>query len=228
MFGGLTDSTGGGGTTYTNQLWSVVSGAGEPAWAPETATGGPIVPRAGASLIVDPARDRLVLFGGTIGSATTNEVWQRPLSGGTAWAPVAIGGTLPHQRSDHPAVYDPIGDRMLVFGGYDGGSNGLGLLGDLWALSLGGTPRWTRLVPAGTSPFARQGAILTFDPVHECAYLVGGDNGSYYSATEVRSGEVWRLTFSPTLAWERIASGVQGSGYYYGDDVNGAAFYDVD
>ena len=226
MFGGVTDSTGGGSNALSNQLWSIVSGVSEPTWTPEAATGGPIVPRAGASLIVDPVRDRLVLFGGTTTSAMTNEVWQRPLSGGTAWAPMTIAGTLPHERAYHPAVYDPIGDRMLVFGGYGGGQNELGLLGDLWALSLGSTPRWTRLVPTGTSPSARETAVFTFDPVHECAYLVGGYNGSYYTSSDVRPGEVWKLTFSPTLAWERIANGSPRSSYY--DDFNGAVFYDVD
>ena len=226
MFGGQVDSTGNGyGSTLSNDLWSLVSGSGSPAWSPEIATGGPLVPRSGASLAVDPVRDRLLLFGGSNGSATTNEVWQRPLSGGTAWTRLVIGGTLPHQRSDAAMVYDPDGDRLLLYGGYDSGAGTNGYLGDLWTLSLAGTPHWTKLTP-GDGPTPREGATLTWNSRNGCAYLVGGDNGYYYGQGAIHPGQVWKLTLSSAPAWVWVSNGLPDS-YYPNDEQNCAAYYDA-
>ena len=51
----------------------------------------------------------------------------------------------------HTAIYDPVRDRMVVFGGYDGNGN----RNDVWALSLSGSPAWSELTPAGSLPSAR-------------------------------------------------------------------------
>lgn len=226
LFGGSCDSTGTGyGSTLTNTLWALSSGAASPAWTPENSGGGPLLPRRDAALAVDPARDRLLLFGGANGNQTTNELWQRSLAGGTAWSRVTIGGTLPRQRSSAAMVYDPDGDRLLVFGGYDNGAGTNGFLSDLWALSLGGTPAWTRLLPAGPAPAGRADAFLAFDPVRHCAYLFCGRYSSYYGGDPLRANEVWRLTFSPALSWERLAAGDDIP--YSVTDVTGAGFYDA-
>src|SRR5207237_10531499 len=48
-------------------------------------------------------------------------------------------------RFAHAAVYDPVGDRMLVMGGSDGDHEP----GETWALPLSGAPVWHRVSGAG-------------------------------------------------------------------------------
>jgi len=50
------------------------------------------------------------------------------------WVELHPDGAPPSSRELHTAVYDPIGDRMVVFGGLDGAN----ALNDVWALSLAG------------------------------------------------------------------------------------------
>jgi hypothetical protein len=55
------------------------------------------------------------------------------------WTLLQPLGTLPGRRSLHSAIYDPVADRMLVFGGHD-------VSNDLWEL------RWGSLAtPSGAS-----------------------------------------------------------------------------
>ncbi|MCC6348994.1 MAG: hypothetical protein IT347_05315 [Candidatus Eisenbacteria bacterium] len=228
LFGGACDSTGSGyGSILTNTLWRLSLGSASPAWSPEISGGGPLLPRRDASLVVDPVRDRLLLFGGADGTAMTNELWQRPLSGDGTWYPLAIGGILPRQRANAAAAYDPEGDRLLVFGGYDYSSGTGFYLADLWSLSLGATPQWTKLEPAGERPAGRMDGALVLDPVRQCAYLVGGRSTSlndYYGGS-VRPDEVWRLSLSPGPSWTRLAAGTPAN-YAY-PVVTGACFYDA-
>ncbi len=226
VFGGLADSLQSGYNLQpSNALWSLSSAADSPAWAPVTATGGPLLPREGAAMVVDPIRDRIVLFGGINNYAATNEVWQRPLSGSTAWTRVAVAGNLPHQRGYAAMTYDPVGDRMLVFGGYDPASGATTpYLADVWSLSLDSAPRWTKLLPSGAGPAPRARAQLVFDPAQGRAYVVGGTVG-YSSSPTVRAGEVWRLRLTPAPAWELVTRGISADDSY-GNDRTCAAFYD--
>ncbi len=104
------------------------------------------------TIVFDSARHRYLAFGGTIvpGGAVFNDVWTRPAGTGAAdWTPLAVGGTRPTARRGHTAVYDPIGDRVLVFGGTPPAQN------DVWELTLAGTPTWVR-VARRSSEHARQ------------------------------------------------------------------------
>jgi len=55
----------------------------------------------------------------------------------------AITGPVPAERVGETLVYDPLRDRLLMFGGtnYDVSYQ------DVWALTLGGTPTWSMLAP---------------------------------------------------------------------------------
>lgn len=225
LFGGSADSLGTGySNALTNSGWQLPLAEADPAWSPEAFSGGPLLPRRDASLVVDPVRDRLLLFGGTNGNVMTNEVWQRPLSGGTAWTRLVVGGMLPRQRANAAAVYDPDGDRLLVFGGYDYSTSTSAYLADLWALSLADPPHWTRLDAPGPAPIGRADAVLAYDSARHCAWLVGGRNGTYYYSGGLQTGEVWKLSLSPAPAWQQISRGLPNSGY--GDGTVCSAFYD--
>ena len=61
------------------------------------------------------------------------------------WSPL-----LPMSRTMHSAIYDPIRDRMLVYGGYLGEAGVAD--GDVWEFSFGSSGAWKRLPTTGEIP----------------------------------------------------------------------------
>jgi hypothetical protein len=80
--------------------------------------------------------DRMVVFGGHGWGGTgfyyLNDVWALSLAGSPVWGKLTPNGTPPNARNGHSAIYDPVRDRMAVFGG--GGAAGYN---DLWTLVWG-------------------------------------------------------------------------------------------
>ena len=181
---------GGVSASYLLDVWAL-SLAGTPAWADATPTGTPPSWRYGHSAIYDPVRDRMLVFGGYDGSYL-NDVWGLSLAGVPTWTSLTPAGTPPTARYQHAAIYDPVRDRMLVFGGYDGGERN-----DVWALSLAGAPAWTELTPAGAPPSGRDSHSATYDPVRDCMVVFGGYDGSYHN-------DVWALSLAGAIAWTEL------------------------
>ncbi|MEW6756208.1 MAG: kelch repeat-containing protein [Candidatus Latescibacterota bacterium] len=101
-------------------------------WTELTPADGP-AGRTFASLAYDQHRHRLLLFGGNLGNdAKVAEVWSFDL-GAARWQQVETQGTGPEPRDGAAAVYDPVGDRLLVATG----AAPVGLFDDIWALELG-------------------------------------------------------------------------------------------
>jgi hypothetical protein len=120
-----------------------------------------------------------------------------------AWTDLTPSGTSPTSRRFHTAIYDPVRDRVVVFGG-----DAPGVLNDVWALSLGGTPAWTELAPSGIPPSARylHGAI--YDPVRDRMVVFGGWDPS-------SRNDVWALSLAGSPAWTLLApTGGLPSGRY--------------
>jgi hypothetical protein len=84
---------------------------------------------------IDGKRHRLVTHGGEVHPTMLADVWAASLDAPVAWTQLTPTGTGPGARSEHAAVYDPIRDRMILFGGRKPGGWG----GDLWALDFSGT-----------------------------------------------------------------------------------------
>src|SRR5262249_37654411 len=139
-------------------VWAL-SLSGAPAWSEVTASGPQPPARFSHAGIYDPVRDRMIIFGGYLGDAFDNSVWALSLSGAPEWAPVAAEGTPPTPRDAMTAVYDPVRDRMLVFGGWAATT----FDGNVWALSLSGTPTWSTLATAGTGPSPRRHYAAVYD-----------------------------------------------------------------
>jgi hypothetical protein len=92
--------------------------------------------------IYDPVRQRFVMFGATCtASCMYYSVWALPLTGPALWT-AGAAGLGPRARAGAVSVYDPVRDRMLVFGGYGVKPCGVDLcrvdLNDVWALNFGG------------------------------------------------------------------------------------------
>ena len=158
---------GGSGASISGQLWSLSLTGGTPAWSLLTYVGGP-GPRYGHTAIYDPVRDRMILFGGYNGSFL-DEVWALNLSGVPSWTHLATSGVGPSNRDYASAIYDPVRDRMLVFGGNDGATDN-----DLYALSLGASPTWTQIVAPGAVPAPRLAHFAAYDPGSDAMIVVGG------------------------------------------------------
>jgi hypothetical protein len=167
-------------TYYLKDVWAL-SLAGNPTWSEISPGGSTPSARWSPTAIYDPVRDRMVVFGGTIESGgSDNDVWALSLAGSPAWSELTPAGSPPSARSGHTAIYDPVRDRMVVFGGY-GTSN----RNDVWALALAASPAWSELGPAGGPPPARAYHTATYDPVHDRMVVFGGSGGGFLSDTWV-------------------------------------------
>lgn len=154
-------------------------------------------PRLQEVMVLDPARHRLVAFGGTDGSYR-NDVYAHSLDSGRGWALLAPSGTKPAPRRLHTAVWDAPRDRMLVFGGYDGS-----FYNDVWALSFAGaTPAWSPVTPIGTPPSPRAGHVAVFDPEGDRMIVTSGYDG--VTAPYNRVNDTWALSLSGTPEWTKI------------------------
>ena len=196
MFGGWlndwhTEQTGFGGNAL-GDAWTLAM-SGPPAWTRVKTTGGPPYGSNGLTAIHDPLRDRMLIFRSGFGASVFNEVWALSLSGPPTWTKLTVTGTPPSVRSGNSAIYDPVRDRMLIFGGGSGSP-----LNEVWELSLSGAPTWIQLTPSGTPPTARRGHVAVYDPAGDRMVVFGGrDNSSYFD-------DIWALTLSGTPTWSEI------------------------
>ncbi len=108
--------------------------------------------------------------------------------------------TSPTARFGASMAYDPATGNMLLFGGDVGGANPY--LADTW--SWNGTT-WTKLSPA-TSPTARYGASMAYDPATGNMVLFGGaGKDGYLADTWTWNGTTWTKlspATSPTARYE--------------------------
>ena len=97
-------------------------------------------------------------------------------TGGTpTWTSLSPAGSAPPGRQGHTAVYDPATNRMIVFGGTNGVTNGLN---DVWILANandeGGAPAWIAATPLGTPPSPRYHHSAIYDATSNQMVVFGG------------------------------------------------------
>lgn len=191
---------GAGGGAFLNETWSLTLG-GAPTWSPVEASGTLPQERKGHVAIYDSLRDRVLVFGGSPdGSSYLNDLWELSLAGGPMWTNLAPLGAPPNGRFDASAIYDPVRDRMIMFGGYNP-DYANPWLKETWQLSLSGTPTWSRLNPAGTPPAGRRRHVAVYDATSDEMIVFGGET-SY----EVVGGDVWSLSLSGGASWESVST----------------------
>ena len=136
----------------------------------------------GMTSVYDAKRDRMVIFGGSTNDdyyGANNDVWELSLRGLPRWEKVVTAGTPPQARRSGTAVYDPIRDRMVIYGGFDAIWGSDEFLGDTWALDFSGDiPTWVELQPAGNIPTVRDASAAAYDPVLDRMVVFGGWSGT--------------------------------------------------
>ena len=183
------------GSGNHRSIWSL-SLHGDPAWSLLTTAGiGPDA-RTGATVVYDPIGDRVLIFAGRVSDSTLmNDLWELSLASETpTWRLVPYSGQAPPERSDHAAVFDPEGDRMLVFGGFDGRRP----LGDTWEIALRPSATW-REIQTTNPPSPRMGSTATYDPAGHRAIIIGGvgAGGEYLQ-------DVTALSLAGSVSWATL------------------------
>lgn len=155
----------------------------------------------------------MIVFGGWNGSdfSHSNQVWALSLDASPTWTRLYPTGASPAVRKRAAAAYDPVGDRMIVFGGSNFTSSALG---DLWALSLGPSPEWVRLFPEPFYPSARAGAKMVYDADENRIVMFGGwrPGGSIH---DQYLNDTWMLSLGEAPEWLLISAGSPPLGRIY-------------
>ncbi len=103
--------------------------------------------------------------------------------------PDPVNGS-PSARMGHSATYDPVGDRMIVFGGL----TGAGVTDELWILDFA-TNAWSQIALSGPAPFPRMGHSATLDPPNNRIIVFGGIDPSTSEYDDTHALDL------STLAW---------------------------
>src|SRR5439155_14630094 len=104
-----------------------------------------------------------------------NDTWTLPLADTLQWHNLSASSVLPPKRSSCASIYDPVRNRMVIFGGNSGGT----LYHDVWALSMNSPPFnlpvWQQLLPAGLVPSPRSSSSAIYDSEGR-RMIIGGGN----------------------------------------------------
>lgn len=176
-------------------------------WEPIHAGEGPTA-RSFHVAVYDEANRRMIVHGGRtyaadVGYFDLDDAWALTLDGSPAWVPLEPDGTPPRARRGHVGIYDPEGQRMIIYGGSSESD-----LTDLWSLSLDDAPRWTELTASGNSPgafggFGRCSAV--YDPEHRRMVVI--------SFSALGAARVFALELGDTPTWHEFCSpGITPSG----------------
>lgn len=113
--------------------------------------------------------------------------------GARTWREITpSSGPAPEARRNGAAVYDPVGRRVVIFGGF-GGS---GHLNDAWAFDLV-TLSWSPLETRGTPPDARLGHDAIYDPHGRRMIVWAGQNDQRFF------NDTWALDLT-SLSWSEL------------------------
>lgn len=157
---------------HLNEVWVLTnaSGAkGTPEWIKLSPIGGPPGGRLYHSVVYDPTSNRIIIHGGCPANCGTpySDTWvltnANGLGGTPEWQQLPSASNL----AGHTAGYDPVSNRMVVFGGETGATradlNTVKVLIDANGI---GAPEWQTLSPLGTPPPPRgELASSAYDPL---------------------------------------------------------------
>jgi hypothetical protein len=148
----------------------------------------------------------MIVFGGWNGEVL-DDLWALEIGDAPTWIHLDPPDPRPPPRYNATAIYDPVGDRVIVFGGLV--EDPFQLFDDVWALELSGTPVWRELKPAGAGPAARMQHSAIYDSTGHRMIVFGGQAGQ-------RQNDVWALDLEGEGAWSRVTTGGTPPSQRYG------------
>jgi hypothetical protein len=167
------------------------------AWTQITASNAPTGSRSHHSAAYDSNRNRMLLFGATVGGAE-NDVQALNLGASPSWQLVAPGVFAPQSPQwFYSAIQDPLRQRTVIFGGY-GGSTGA-----LYAFTPGPPPTWELIAATpGPGPGIRYDHSVIYYPPEDAIIVFGGRD---FDTTQPLS-DIWKASLStvPTT-WQEIS-----------------------
>lgn len=161
-------------------------------------------PRAGedCALMFDPRTHRIILFGGKDDhDVNLNEVWSLDLAA-QRWEPILAENEGPPASEDHTAIYDPLGHRMIIYGG----ENGL-TTNQTWSFDFAAR-RWRDMTAQSEAP-AREDHTAIYDSRGKRMIIFGGRNNDGKN-DYINIHEVWALDLDPQSAtfeqWQNLTN----------------------
>jgi hypothetical protein len=142
-------------------------------------------PTAGHAMVYDSSAQSILMFGGDIGNNAggllSAQTWEFK---NLQWAQLSVS-SAPSARSEHGMAYDPVRQRVVLYGGQDGSAN----LADTW--EWGGSS-W-HLITTNNSPGPLRSHAMCFHAGIGKVVLFGGVGGSphWSSQTWVFDGVDW-------------------------------------
>ncbi len=188
MFGGYDSVT----RRFTNETWAYDYAGNN--WTNLSPSGAPS-PRTRPGLAFDSQSDRVVLFGGdTSGTGYSNETFSYDYDTNT-WTNMSPA-VHPGARRSSMMAYDPIADRMVLFGGTDDmlGGDFHGAYNDTWSYDFD-TNTWTDMNPPA-APSPRYHGGFAYDSQVDRFVLYGGigdDNSLYETWLYAYDNNTWNL-----------------------------------
>lgn len=151
------------------------------------------------ALMYNPVLRRVILFGGkNDDDENLNEVWSLDLAA-HRWEQIPAENAGPPASEDHTVIFDPLGHRMIVYGGENGFTTN-----HTWAFDFE-TRRW-RDITAADAP-AREDHTAIYDSRGKRMVIFGGRNNDGKD-DYVNIHEVWALDLDPQSArfekWQNL------------------------
>ncbi len=140
------------------------------------------------AMMYNPVTRRVILFGGkNDDDENLNEIWSLDLDA-QSWEQIVAENAGPPASEDHTAIYDPLGHRMIIYGGENGTTTN-----HTWAFDFE-TKLW-RDITAPNAP-AREDHSAIYESRHHRMIIFGGrhnDGENDY----INLHEVWALDLDP-------------------------------
>jgi hypothetical protein len=203
---------GGEDTAPRNDLWAY--SLAQRRWSEIQVSGSLPPARFGHTLVFDPVRRRLVVFGGQAGGFFS-DVWAFDIASGS-WRQLSADDAGPSRRYGHSAISETARDRMVISHGF----TNAGRFDDTWAFDFAANS-WRDISPSGTRPLRRCLHHAAYDAEHGQMYLYGGCSSGFGPCPQ---GDLWSFDLALNRWTERTPQSSPPPREHYGmafDDVRG-------